>query len=228
MLSAVDKDRIEGAMVKAEEGSAGEIVCVLASEVATYREVPLAWAAAIALAVPPIAMAVGLIHPYLAVIGGAWMAAQPDALESELGLALAAYAILQVVLFIATIFIVSIPAVRRPLTPRLLKRHRVAKAAHHHFAAIAARAAGSETGVLIFVALVDRQVQILADAGIHQRVGEAAWTRAADAITAAMRGGHDPTAGIVEAVDICGAALKEHFPAAGSAAPRFSPRPQEI
>ncbi len=228
MLSAIDEDRIEAAVAKAEEGSAGEIICVLASEVATYREVPLAWAAAVALAAPPIALALGVVHPLSVAIGDAWMAAQPSALESDLALVLAAYATLQVLLFVVTALVVAIPAVRRPLTPRVLKRHRVAKAAHHHFAAIAARAAGSETGVLIFVALVDRQVQILADEGIHQKVGEAAWTRAADAITAAMKGGHDPTSGIVDAVDICGAALREHFPATGARPHIFSPRPQEI
>ena len=228
MLSAIDEDRIEAAVAKAEEGTSGEIVCVLATEVATYREVPLAWAAAVALALPPIALALGIVHPFSVMIGDAWMLAQPAALESDLGLALAAYATLQVVLFMIAALVVAIPEVRRRLTPPILKRHRVAKAAHQQFAAISARAAGSETGILIFVALVDRQVQILADAGIHQKVGEAAWTRAANAIGAAMKGGHDPTGGIVEAVEICGAALKEHFPATEPRAHLFSSRPLEI
>ncbi|MEO8927675.1 MAG: TPM domain-containing protein [Caulobacteraceae bacterium] len=228
MLSAIDEDRIEAAVAKAEEGTSGEIVCVLAGEVATYSEIPLAWAAGVALALPAIALALGLIHPLSLTVGNAWMLAQAGALENDLGLALGAYATVQVLLFIVTALVVAIPAVRRRLTPRLLKRHRVAKAAHQQFAAIAARAQASETGVLIFVALDDRQVQVLADAGIHQKVGEAAWTRAAGAIAAAMKGGHDPTAGIVEAVEICGAALKEHFPASGPHPHAFSARPLEI
>jgi putative membrane protein len=228
MLSAIDEDRIEAAVAKAEEGTSGEIVCALATEVATYREVPLAWAAAVALAVPPIALALGVVHPFSILIGDSWLLAQPGALESNLGLALAAYATVQVLLFMIVALIVAIPAVRRRLTPRLIKRHRVAKAAHHQFAAISARATGSETGILIFVALVDRQVQILADAGIHQKVGEAAWARAANAISSAMKGGHDPTAGIVQAVEICGDALKAHFPATEPHAHVFSSRPLEI
>jgi putative membrane protein len=228
MLSAIDEDRIEAAVAKAEEGTSGEIVCVLASEVATYREVPLAWAAAAALALPPIALALGVIHPFSVLIDNAWLAAQPGALESDIGFALAAYATLQVLLFMVVALVVAIPPVRRLLTPRVLKRHRVAKAAHHQFVAISARAQGSETGVLIFVALVDRQVQVLADAGIHRKVGEAAWVRATNAIGAAMKGGHDPTGGIVEAVEICGAALKEHFPAAEARPHVFSSRPLEI
>ncbi len=227
MLTAIDEDRIEAAVARAEEGSAGEIVCVLAAEVSTYREVPLAWAAAVALAAPPIALAPG-VHPLTMAIGNAWLLAQPGSLESDLALTLGAYATLQALLFIVTALIVAIPAVRRRLTPRALKRHRVARLARQQFAAIAARARGSQTGVLIFVALDDRQVEILADGAIHQKVGEAPWARAAAAITGAMKGGADPTSGIVEAVEICGAALKEHFPATGPRAQDFSDRPLEI
>jgi putative membrane protein len=227
MLSAIDEDRIEAAVAEAEANSSGEIVCVLAAEVSTYREIPLAWAAAVALALPPIALALG-VHPLTVAVGDAWLLAQPGSLESDLGLALGAYATLQAVLFVVTALIVAVPAVRRPLTPRVLKRHRVAKVAHQQFAAIGARARDARTGVLIFVGLDDRQVQILADAGIHQKAGEAPWARAAAAIAEAMKGGRDPTSGIVEAVAICGAALKEHFPAAGPRARDFSDRPVEI
>jgi putative membrane protein len=102
------------------------------------------------------------------------------------------------------------------------------QAAHHQFASMGARAAGAQTGVRIFVALDDRQVQILADAGIHQKCGEAPWAAAAAAVAAAMKAGHDPTAGIVEAVEICGAALAEHYPADGPHAGGYSNRPLEV
>ena len=72
------------------------------------------------------------------------------------------------------------------------------------------------------------QVQILADGAIHDKVGEPTWARAVKAISDAMRGGRDPTAGIIEAVEICGAALREHFPATGPREHAFSPRPLEV
>jgi putative membrane protein len=102
------------------------------------------------------------------------------------------------------------------------------QAAHHQFASLGARAGGAETGVLIFVALEDRQVQIMADAGIHQKCGEAPWIAAAAAVATAMKAGHDPTAGIVEAVNICGAALAEHYPGSGPHSAGFSDRPLEV
>jgi putative membrane protein len=226
MLSKIDEDRIEAAVAKAEETTSGEMLVVLAAEVSRYREVPLAWAGALAIALPPIVLSLSL-QPLTGLLSDLWVVGQTGALTSELGLAIALYAIIQVVLFLAVLAIVHVPAVRRRLTPRVLKRHRVMKAAHHQFVSMGARATG-ETGVLIFVALDDRQVQILADAGIHQKCGETPWTTAAAAITAAMKAGHDPTGGIVEAVRISGAALAEHYPSTGPHERGFSSRPLEV
>jgi putative membrane protein len=227
MLSDIDEERIAAAVGKAEEGTGGEILVVLAEEVSRYREVPLAWAAALSLALPPIVLALS-VRPLAAYIESLWALAQAGALDNELSIALSVYAFGQIAIFLAVFAIVSIPAVRRILTPRSLKSHRVARAAHHQFVSISSRATGSETGVLMFVALDDHQVQILAHAGIHQKVGETVWTAAATAIGAAMKAGHDPTSGIITAVEMCGAALKEHFPASGPQAHRFSNRPLEV
>ena len=228
MLSAIDKDRIEAAVQTAETGTSGEIVCLLAQEVSNYREVPLAWAAAAALAAPPLALALGLRPLAAAAKAGVWVAAQTGALEAQFALALVLYAAVQTVLFVLVYLIAHIAAVRRRLTPGVLKRHRVARAAHHQFAAFAARAAGSATGVLIFVALDDRQVQILADGAIHDKVGDGVWASAAKAVGDAMKAGHDPTSGIIQAVEICGGALAEHFPADGRQPHVFSDRPVEL
>ena len=108
---------------------------------------------------------------------------------------------------------------RRALTPRFLKRHRVKKAAFHHFVAAHSHSKDSDTGVVIFVALVERQVEILADAAIHAKVGDAVWTDAAKAVGEGMKT-PDPTSGIVKAIGLCGEALKAHFPDDG---PRVTP-----
>ncbi len=227
MLSALDEARITAAVSRCEDRTTGEILVVLAEEVSRYREVPLAWAAALSLSLPPIALALSL-GPLIDLARNDWLIGQGGGLARALGLSVAVYAAVQIALFLAVLAIVHIPAVRRRLTPRALKQHRVAKAAHHQFVSMGARARESETGVLIFVALADRQTQILADAAIHQKCGEAPWTRAAEAIAKAMKAGADPTAGIVEAVEICGATLAEHFPSSGPRAHDFSPRPLEV
>ena len=211
MLTPEDHARITAAVAKAEEGTSGDIFCVLAGEVSTYREVPIAWGAATALLIPPIVMAISFRPLLEAITAGGWTAAQASAVPGEIAMALTGYAVAQLALFAVVTIIVSLAPVRRLLTPRFLKRHRVKKAAFHHFAAAHSHARDSETGVLIFVALVERQVEVLADAAIHAKAGDAAWRDAANAVQAGMRQS-DPTAGIEQAISICGAALKAHFP----------------
>ncbi len=224
MLSGIDRSLIAKAVEEAEAKTSGEIIVALANEVSRYREVPIAWAAAVALGLLPIALAIGA-RPFAVTIAGGWVAVQAGAVEGELARGLWVLAVIQILLFAAVAILVSLPPVRRLLTPRALKQHRVEHAAHHQFAAVSAHASESETGVLVFVSLIDRQVQILADAAIHQRCGEDPWREAAAAITSAMKGGEDPTAGIVRAVEICGAALAEHFPATGGQRTRSSTAP---
>ncbi len=228
MLSRLDEDRIEAAVTAAEDGTSGEILCALAAEVSQYREVPLAWGAGVALALPPLALTLGVNPLDLASRAGAWLPGQVSAMAGQIDLALALYALVQLGLFVVTALIVHIPAVRRHLTPASLKRRRVARAAQHQFATMSARATGSDTGILIFVAVDDRQVQILADANIHQKIEDDAWNRAAKAIGAEMKAGHDPTGGIVQAIEICGQALKLHFPSDAPHPHSFRARPVEV
>jgi len=51
MISDADRERITAAIRAAETNTSGEIFCVIARRASDYRLVPLAWAAALALAV---------------------------------------------------------------------------------------------------------------------------------------------------------------------------------
>ena len=217
MLKPSDHQRISAAITKAEAATSGEIFCIVAQEVSKYREVPLAYAAAVALIVPPAALLLGL-HPWtLANVGAGWSEAAPNLGQAVAG-ALGTYAAAQAILFALTAFIVSIPSVRRALTPRFLKRHRVRRTAYAHFASTGLSHAELRTGVLIFASLADRQVELVADQAIHKEVGDVAWDGAVAALVAGIRS-HDPASGFIRAVEICGAALTGHFPAAGPHAP---------
>jgi len=72
--------------------------------------------------IPPIAVALGLRAPGPRLAGGDWTIATPPPSTGQIALALLAYAIAQAILFAAVALIVAIPAVRRALTPRFLKR----------------------------------------------------------------------------------------------------------
>ncbi len=216
MLKPADHRRIAAAIADVESRTSGEVFCIVAAEVSKYREVPLAYGAAAALLLPPAVLLLGL-HPWtLGEFGGGWAEA-PNLGDAITG-ALTTYAGLQAILFALTAFIVAIPPVRRALTPRFLKRHRVRRTAYAHFASTGLIHAEARTGILIFASVDDRQVELVADAAIHKEVGDTAWNAAVAALVAGVKAA-DPASGFVRAIEICGAALAEHFPPAGAHAP---------
>jgi len=66
-------------------------------------------------------------------------------------------------------------------------------------------------GVLIFVSLAEHYARIIADDGIAQKVSNAEWQAAIDALTPHMRDGRI-AAGFIAAIERCGSVLAAHAP----------------
>lgn len=71
-------------------------------------------------------------------------------------------------------------------------------------------------GVLVYLLLADRDVEIVADRGIHARVGDAAWETVCRKMEAALREGRYADAVEVGIADV-NALLARHFPRGGTA-----------
>ncbi len=69
-------------------------------------------------------------------------------------------------------------------------------------------------GVLIYLLLADRDVEIVADRGIDAKVGKAAWQAICTAMEARLRSGHFE-AGVMEGIAAVTKHLVAHFPASG-------------
>ncbi|HZC15459.1 MAG TPA: TPM domain-containing protein [Caulobacteraceae bacterium] len=218
MLTPADHDRLNAAIARAEAATTGEIFCVVAGQSAAYREVPLAWAAVVALVAPLLALTFGLRPAMLlAPLQGGWTADHAGALEAATAAAVVGYASLQVALFLVTLGVVSIPPVRRLLTPGFVKTAHVHARALEQFAH--RRHAGrAPTGVLIYASSAERCIEIVADEDIHEKVGEIFWDSAIKAATAKIRAG-DAVGGLIAAIDLCGKALADNFPSDGAARP---------
>jgi uncharacterized membrane protein len=67
-------------------------------------------------------------------------------------------------------------------------------------------------GVLIYLLLADRDVEIVADRGIHARLGQPVWEEICKEMEAAFRAGQFE-AGVLAGVRAVGDRLIEHFPA---------------
>lgn len=186
MIPEAEKTRVADAIRAAEAKTSGEIYCVIAKHASDYRLVPIAWAAAFALLVP-------LPLIYLT----DW------SIELIYGCQLAAFFIVAIVL--------SLPAVRFHIVPRKAKHDRAHAAAMRQFWAHGLDQAESRTGVLIFASAAERYAEIIADAGIHQKVGPQVWNEAMAALIAGIRQDR-PAEGFITAIEKCGAVLAQHFP----------------
>ena len=67
-------------------------------------------------------------------------------------------------------------------------------------------------GVLIYLLLADRDVEIVADRGIHVRLGKEVWEAICHDMEAAFRAGHFE-AGVLAGIAAVGEHLSRHFPA---------------
>jgi putative membrane protein len=220
MLSQADKDRISAAITDEESKTSGEIFCVLAHDVAHYREVPLVWGVVAALVGPPLLVLMGLHRLAMASIFSSWTDDSARAMEGLILRALTTYGLLQAGLFLIVVLVVSLPRVRAVMTPGALRRHHVARAARQHFAAAGLHLSDSEPHVLIFASLADRRVELVAHDAIHKAVGEGPWTAAIAAVVGGIKAGK-PGDGFVKGIGICGVALSEHFPPDGPAKNRL-------
>ena len=64
---------------------------------------------------------------------------------------------------------------------------------------------------MIFASAAERYAEIIADAGINQKVTPDVWDDAVNALIAEIKAGR-PAQGFIAAIEKCGAVLAQHFP----------------
>ncbi|MDI1365229.1 MAG: TPM domain-containing protein [bacterium] len=210
-ISSEDQARIAQAVAAAEKTTAGEIFCVLAPEVSDYRETPLVWAAATALVLPAAALFAGLRPDMLTRLFGGWTIGHATATDTAIFSALSVYIALQVAIFILAALIASIPPVRRALTPGALKTARVKRAAMDQFLSQGLHQTRDRTGVLIFAALAEHRVEVIADEGIYKAAPNTVWDEVVADLVAGLKRGKVAD-GFVAAVTRTGQILSNHVP----------------
>jgi putative membrane protein len=186
MISEADKQRITAAIREAERKTSGEIFCVVARKTSEYRLIPFALASGLSLLVP---------LPFILFSG--WPAS--------------AIYTAQLAVFILLNFILALPAIRFRIVPRQRKHDRAHAEAMSQFFAHGLDKTAQRTGVLIFAAAAERYAEIVADAGINEKVSPEVWDDAIAALTTAIADGRAGD-GFIAAIEKCGAVLAEHFP----------------
>jgi uncharacterized membrane protein len=83
--------------------------------------------------------------------------------------------------------------------------------ARHVFHRLGMHRTAERHGVLIYLAVEERRLAVVGDAGIHGRVGDRHWDAVRDLMLEQLRA-NAPREAIVRAVDAVGRALAEHYP----------------
>lgn len=186
MLTSDEQEAVAAAIRDAEAGTAGEVVVVLARQASGYHSVPVVWGLLAALLVP---------WPLIAL--------------TELGAT--RIHLIQLAAAVALVASLAWPGPRLALVPGFVKRQRAREAAQREFVSRGLTRTRGRTGVLIYVAAAEHYAEVVADAGVAERVDPAVWRETITALVEAIRAGA-PAAGLVAAVGRVGAVLAAHAP----------------
>lgn len=210
MLTADERARIEGAVRAAENTTSAEFACVVSDEASDYSEVPLLWAASIVMLVPlaPLTILAFILQVREAFMG--WIVG-PEVSPAAPAGAVAFYAMAQCIAFIALLLILSVPSLRRLVTPRALKRRFVRERALEHFISKGLGDISEHNGLLLFVSVKDKCAEIVAGREITSRIPSTVWSDASRALTAEVRKGRIAD-GLTAALASCARTLAQAFP----------------
>jgi putative membrane protein len=180
------KRKIQAAITAAEKGTNGEIVVVIADR-STRWEGPRA---VFSLSIALLAMFVAAVT--VRALNAAW--------EPFIG----------VVAFSVAFLFASLASVTRLLLQREDVDDAVLDAAKVAFLDRGVHRTRERSGVLVFLSLLERRVQILGDAGVHAAVGDDGWRAYADRVVDAVR--LDKVDDLVSVIADVGAVLARSFP----------------
>jgi len=202
-LSEADLASIKDAVADAERRTNGEIAIAVTEESSDYSFFELF--ASVLLGAVGFAVMLPFNAQIEALIGRFFWHEETWYLPAFCGIA--SFAIIAVCFFLA-----NIPAVDRVVIPRAIRRTRVYNRALRHFVESGVYATKDRTGILIFISYMEREVRIVADSGINEKIEQAEWDDIARALAEGIRDRKAASA-LATVIARCGVLLERHFPA---------------
>jgi putative membrane protein len=187
LLSEVEQAQVAEHVTLAERATAGEIVVVVAERSAGYERQRAAFSFVLTLAV-----AVG-VYTFVHDVPAIWV------LCGQAPLALFAW------------WLSGSPGLTRWLVPEEVRREAAAARAKQLFVEQGVTETRQRSGVLLYLSEVEHRVELVADRGIHERVGAELWQSTVAQVVEAIHRGR-AAEGIIGAVDAIGACLAANFP----------------
>ncbi len=184
---------IEAAIVRAETKTSGEIVPLVVKSSSAIGHVPIITFSAVFIAI----LIFGLEHFQRLYIFD-----------------MAYWPIVNVLLAVLIAFIMSRFAfVQRALISEDDRHAQVKLRAELEFYRLGMTETTGSTGILIFVSLLERRIEVMADKSIASKLPAETWAGVVDQVLTGIRQG-DLTKGLCNAVETCGTILAQNFPIA--------------
>lgn len=203
LLSEAEAAQVAEHVARAERGTAGEIVVVLSACSAGYERERAAASFALTLLLAVVVYSVVPSIPALWILCG-------EAPAMVLAWWLTGWAPLL-----------------RALVPASVQAEAVKARAEQLFIEQGVTETRERSGVLLYLSETEHRVELLADRGIHERVGAETWTKLVASVVGEIRQGH-AALGIIAAVDAIGVRLAQHFPPSPGDLNELSDAPRRV
>ena len=187
-LTSIERGRIEAAMENAGDRSSADFALIIVPASDRYTLYPVLWAAIVTLSATGI---VALLRPGYTILTGF---------------------IINAAMFVALALVFDWMPLRMLLVPAEVKRRHARELAHREFAVRIVAPGTHRDGVMFFVSIAERYVEILADRDTHSLAPPGTWNKIVDEFLTAVKAGRVAD-GVLAAIAACGAILKTHHPA---------------
>jgi len=185
-VTPTERTRIVDTIVAAESRTRGELIAVIAGSAGQYAVFPLLYACILALLTPQIVLFVAGVDAEFAFI-------------------------VQLGVFAVTLLILNWQPLKMRIVPAKLQISQAQRLAREQFFARKLHHTRERSGIMIFVSVAERYVEVIADQGINDQVAPGTWDGIVRELIAAVRRGENG-AGTIAAINACADILARHLP----------------
>ena len=202
VLSEKDNERIKEAVREAESKTSGEIVTAVINESSDYAFYELRTALIAGFIYYSVCL---FFYSHISLWLGKLFWSYTDLYPTL-------FIGMSTVLIIALIYLLSnMEGADRIIVPSKVISKKVSRRAHLFFGESGLFDTRDRTGILIFISLRERRVELIADSGINEKVESGTWDGVVNSLIGKLKE-KKMTDGLVHAVTSCGDLLVEHFP----------------
>lgn len=202
-LTQKDLEEIKLAVTEAEKSTSGKIALAVAPESESYAFWELL--AAVSVSVFLVLCLFPLNQQIYSWLGRIFWQAEPWYL---CGFYLGIASLMTIVLY----FLFNIPYIDSLIIPQSAKNSAVTKRAMRYFTESGVYCTSEHSGVLIFVSYFEKQLRIIADKGLTEKISKDLWNLLSDELSDCFAKGNVKE-GFLNAVEKCSKLLTENFPA---------------